>query len=179
MLAQEANESMNETEVFICRVETPDGISDYVTLLAPESTFSKGLPAEAIVGVLAHPLSPDEAISPDIFARNRVFVDFMHEVIARHGPAQPGLQAEARRSGNDFVYIVDQRTQNPNGSVPSKDILGAFEVKDGELLPESYRRNPNHLILSPDGFFNLGAELQRCLLDELSASAAAANDKSG
>jgi len=69
-------------------------------------------------------------------------------------------------------YIIDQRAHTTNGSVPPENIIGAFEVKEGELLPESYRRNPSHLILSPDGFFNLGAELQKCLVEELSASVA-------
>lgn len=160
---------MNETEIFVCRVETPNGVSDYVTLLSPDTAFSQGLPPEAIVGVLAHPLKANEQITPDIFSRNRVFVEFIHEVIARHAPNHAGLQAEAQRQGDGFVYIIDQRTKDPRGTVPPEDIIGGFEVKDGEVMPESYRRNSNHVILSPDGFFRLDSTLHQRLLEELFA----------
>jgi|SRR5918911_918035 hypothetical protein len=160
---------MSESQIFVCRVETSDGISDYVTLLSPDIAFSQGLPPEAIVGVLARPLKPHEPITPDIFSRNRVFVDFMHEVIARHAPNHPGLQAEAHRQGNGFVYIIDQRTRDPRGTVPPEDIIGGFEVKDGDVVPESYQSNPNHMILSSAGFFRLDSKLHRHLIDELIA----------
>jgi hypothetical protein len=60
--------------------------------------------------------------------------------------------AEAARLGNGWVYIIDQRTPTPGGQVPPEDIIGAFEVKDGDILPGSYRASPNHMILSPNGF---------------------------
>ncbi len=84
---------MSDTDVFVCRVEGADGITDYVTLLSPETFFARGLLPEAIVGVLSRPLQPNEPITPDIFSRNRAFVDFMHEVIARHLPNDPEFQA--------------------------------------------------------------------------------------
>jgi hypothetical protein len=134
--------------------------------------FRHGLPAEAIIGILRRPLGPGQTITPEVFARNRVFVEFMHAVIENRAPSQPGLIAEARRQGNGWVYIVDQRTRTPNGAVPPEDIVGAFEVKDGRVLADSYRPNPKHMILSPDGFFRLGEELQACLLQELAIIAA-------
>src|SRR5262249_61894160 len=102
-----------------------------------------------------------------VFARNRVFVDFMHGVIARRGPQSPGLIAAARQQRNGFVYVIDQRTRTPQGAVPPEDIVGAFEVKGGQVVPGSYRPSPKHMILSSDGFFRPGAELQPCLLEEL------------
>jgi hypothetical protein len=129
--------------------------------------LARGLPPEAIIGVLLRPLEPGEAITPAVFARNRVFVDFMHEVVARRGPHLLGLQAEARRQRDGWVYIIDQRTRTPQGPIPPEDIVGVFAVKGGEIVPGSYQRSPRHLILSADGFFRLGAELQACLLDEL------------
>src|SRR5262249_30472144 len=123
--------------------------------------------AEVIIGVLSRPLGPGEAITPAVFARNRVFVDFLHGVIARRGPELPGLIAEARRQGAGWVYIIDQRTPTPQGPIPPEDILGGFEVKGGQVVPGSYRPNPKHRVLSADGFFRLGAELQDCLLEEL------------
>jgi hypothetical protein len=133
--------------------------------------FAHGLPPEAIVGVLLRPLEPGEASTPALFARNRVFVDFMHEVIARRGPGLPGLIAEARRQGTGWVYIIDQRTPDPNGRVPPEDIVGGFAVEGGQIVAGSYQRSPKHQILSPAGFFRLGSELQACLLEELTTKA--------
>src|SRR4029077_14408341 len=121
-------------------------------------------PAEAIVGVLLRPLESGEAITPSVFARNRVFVEFMHSVIARRGPQLPGLIAEAKRQIEGWVYVVDQRTPTPQGAVPPEDIVGSFEVKNGPVTPRSYRACPKHMILSANGFFNLGPELEPCLL---------------
>jgi hypothetical protein len=160
---------MSETSVYVCRVDTPDGRKDYITLIAPEVAFSQGLAPEAIVGELLRPLQPGERISPQIFARNRVFVEFLHSVIARYGPEQPGCRAEAKRLGEGWIYIIDQRTPTPQGPVPPEDIIGAFEVKAGEVVPGSYQASPNHMILSPNGFFQLDDGLQACLLRELQA----------
>ena len=160
---------MNKVEIFVCCVDEPEGVKDYVTLMSPDIFCSRGLCPEAIVGVITRPLAAGEAITPDVFARNRVFVEFMHEVIAEHGPVQPDFQAEARRLGDGFVYVIDQRTPDPGGSVPPRDIFGSFQVTDGKVVTGSYTRNPNHVILSADGFFNLGPNLNRKLCDEILA----------
>jgi len=91
----------------------------------------------------------------------------MHRVIARRGPELPGLIAEARRQSDGWVYVIDQRTRTPQGAVPPEDIIGAFEVRGGQVVPDSYRPFPSHIILTGDGFFRLEAELQACLLQEL------------
>src|SRR5262249_46486291 len=122
---------MSEPSVYVCHVDTPEGPKDYVTLLPPEVAFTQGLAPEAIVGGLRRPLGPGEPITPEVFARNRVFVDFLHAVIARHGPDQPGCRAEAKRLGEGWVYVIDQRTPTPEGPVPPEDIIGAFEVHGG------------------------------------------------
>jgi hypothetical protein len=158
---------MADFPINVCRVDTPEGTKDYVTCLSHEHVFAYGLPAQAIIGVLLRPLEPGEAITPSAFARNRVFVDFMHQVIARRGPELPGLIAEARRQDDGWVYVIDQRTRTPQGAVPPEDIVGAFEVKDGRIVPGSYRPSPKHMLLSSDGFFRLGSELQPSLLEEL------------
>jgi hypothetical protein len=160
---------MTDLPITVCRVDTPEGPKDYVTCLSQELIFQQGLPAEAIIGVLLRPLESGEAITPSVFARNRVFVEFMHSVIARRGPELPGLIAEAKRQGDGWVYVVDQRTPTPQGDVPPEDIVGAFEIKNGQVVPGSYRASHKHMILSAGGFFRLGLELQPCLLEELAA----------
>jgi hypothetical protein len=166
---------MTELPINVCRVDTPEGPKDYVTCLSRDHVARHGLPAEAIIGALQRPLESGEAITPSVFARNRAFVEFMHSVIARRGPELPGLIAEARRQGEGWVYVVDQRTPTPQDAVPPEDIVGAFEIRNGQVVPGSYRASPGHMILSANGFFRLGSELQPCLLEELAALAGGAN----
>jgi hypothetical protein len=91
----------------------------------------------------------------------------MHEVISRRAAMLPGLRAEARRQGDGWLYLIDRRTPNPQGRVPPEDVVGVFRVSGGDLVPGSYQRNPKHLILSSNGFVQLGTELQSCLIEEI------------
>jgi hypothetical protein len=166
---------MTKLPINVCHVETPEGPKDYVTCLSDEHVFQHGLQGETIVGVLLRPLESGDDINPDNFAQNRVFVDFMHSVIARRGPELPGLIAAAKKQGEGLVCVVDQRTPTPQDAVPPEDIVGVFEIKDGRVVPDSYRASPKHIILSARGFFSLGSELQPCLLEELAALAAGGN----
>jgi hypothetical protein len=156
-------------EFSVCRVETGDGLQDFVTLVTPEIFCSRGLVSESIVGVLSRLLEDDEPITADLFSRNQAFVDFMHEVIARHAPKDPAFQAEARRQSNGWVYVIDQRTPDPAGTVPPEDIIGSFQIVNGKVTSESYQCNFTHVLFSSKGFFDLGANLNGALLDEVLA----------
>jgi hypothetical protein len=144
-------------------------MQDIVSLLPHQQVFTQGLAPEAIVGRLLQPLDQGGTLSPENFARNSVFVDFLHEVIARYGPDLPGLKAEAERLGAGWLYVIDARTPTPEGDVPPYDIFGAFQVDAGVIVAGSYQRNPNHVILSPQGFFRLEPALQERMLVELAA----------
>src|SRR5215467_13087795 len=87
-------------EFSVCRVDAGDTVRDFVTLVPADIFSARGLVSEAIVGVLSRLLEGDERITPDVFTRNHVFVEFMHEVIARHAPRDPSFHEEARRQGN-------------------------------------------------------------------------------
>jgi hypothetical protein len=161
---------MSATEVFICRADIDGEVIDYVTLLPPKTFFARGLCPEAVVGRVSQPFESIEQITPDVFSRNRLFVDFMHDVVARNAPKDPGFQSAARQQRNGYIYIIDQRTPDPGGNVPPEDIIGAFKVVNGVADPESYSGNRKHAILSSsNAFFNLGPHLQRVLVDELMA----------
>src|SRR5258708_4137366 len=108
---------MTELPIIVCDVDTPEGVKAYVTCLSHEPVFSRGLAPEAIIGVLLRPLESGETVTPDVFAPNRVFVDFMHGMIARRSPKLPSFIAEARRQGNGIVYVIDQRTRTPQDAV--------------------------------------------------------------
>jgi hypothetical protein len=157
---------MAELPFVIVRVNTAEGQKDYVTCQKAE-LLSKGLIPEAIIGVLLRPLIAGEKIGPTVFAQNRVFVDFMHGVIARSGPQLAELLGEAKREGVCSVAVVDGRTKTPLGHVPNWDVVGTFDVSSGELVSGSYRPNPGHVIWSPDGLVQLDARIQIKLLEEI------------
>ena len=158
---------MSETPFHVVRVRTPDGDKEYVTLLSPSVAFSKGLGAEAIIGQLLRPREASQPIVPEVFARNPAFFELMHAVIARESPKLPNCRAEAKSTGEGYLYVIDQRTPTPQGAVPPDDVIGAFEVKGGEIVAGSYRSNAKHKILSARGFFQLDAPLLACLIEEL------------
>ena len=154
--------------IWVCRVQkTGEEPQELVTLLPPNDAFSKGIIPEAIVGVLKRPLTEGEAVKPENFVRNKIFNDFMHEIIAREGLKLKELEVEARRQGEGWVYLVDARTAAPREKVPPHDIIGAFEVKAGRLIAQSYKRNHRHILLSQEGFFRLPPEIYEELLKEL------------
>ena len=161
---------MPKLPIIVVDVQTPEGTRHYVTCLSHEQVFERGLRGEAILGVLLRPLEAGKTqIVPEFFARNSLFVEFLHSLIARLGPQLPGLIAEAKRQGEGWVYLIDQRTPEPANGVPPEDIIGVFEVKSGQIVLGSYRPSPRHLILSANGFLQLEAELQELLLEELMA----------
>lgn len=153
--------------ISVCEIETPNGLVAYVTLVPSGEAIKRGLVPQEIIGQLFDLNRADGPFEPDNFARNRVFVDFMHGVIREHGPSVPNLVEAAKKQMNGWVYIIDGRTPEPQGAVPAEDLVGGFQVEDGELVAGSYQPNPNHRILSNRGFFQLETVLEQRLLDEL------------
>jgi hypothetical protein len=155
--------NLPELPISIVEAETPEGTKYYVTFMPRDYIFESGLNPEAILGELPQPPGEDHEVTSENFARNAVFVDLMHNVIAEHGPSVPAVLAEAKRKVDGWVYVVDGRAPTPESEVSAEDIIGAFQVTGGELVPGSYQRNPNHVVLSSNGFFRLDPELQRKL----------------
>lgn len=160
---------MPNQPIHICAAETSNGTRHYVTCLDPNLIFTHGLIREAIVGILNRPLTESEPVTPDIFARNNIFVSFMHRVIAQNAPQVPDLVAYAKQQQTGLVFILDLRTPTPHGTVPPEDIIGAFAVKNGTISTGSYTPSPNHKLLTSRGFFQLMPELHACLIQELTA----------
>jgi hypothetical protein len=46
-------------------------------------------------------------------------------------------------------------------------VIGAVAVRAGKLVPDSYQHNPNHRLLTSDGFFMLPTELYTFLYSDL------------
>lgn len=162
--------------IFVYRVRFPDGTMDVVTLVPPAMAQQSELAADAIIGVREGAQSPSEPITPENLKPNPNFVMLLHEVVGAHAPDSPGLQQAARQRGNGRVNVVDARTKTPAGEVPAHDVLGAFEVKDGAIVPGSYQPNERHQLFTADGLFKLEPALQLQLMSRIVRAQRARNE---
>jgi len=155
-----------EPEIYINRIESPDGRRDYVCLLPPKN----GLIAASIIGMFRAPESGPPVISQETFSRNGVFVDLMHTVIKREAPILSAYLAQAARVRSGPVYVIDRRAAEDT-TIQPEDTFGAFEARNNQIIPESYEPNPTHRLLSDRGFFQLQEELHTALMRELAVPA--------
>lgn len=122
-----------------------------------------GLPRVAIYGFME-----GEGFSAEHFRPNPPFLKFLHEVIKCHVCANPSAQSAARQQQSGSLSIIDLRTpEGPQGNVPLEDIIGIFEVKDGEIRPELYYPNEKYLVFSAHGPPILSPDLQKAFLSEI------------
>jgi hypothetical protein len=145
---------------------------DLVTWLPAQWSDRKTLSPEHILGSLVRPCRDGGTLTPDNFAPNEVFVQFLHEFLARELPSRPTLHGAAKRQHQGWLRLVDQRVQDAprpkqNSEPLPEDLIGAVEVKDGKVVPDSYRRNPAHRLLSTKGLFQLEYALQERLKKEI------------
>jgi hypothetical protein len=150
--------------MYIYTIKINDKQQQIVSLLAPEEVNDKGLPSPSILGTLLQNNSQD--INLNNFVPNSNFIDFLHSIIAKFAPNTSGINDEAKRQKNGWIYIIDARHNKQRENVLTEDIIGAFEVNEGEIKTESYQRNNNHLIFSQNGFFKLEPSLQKHLIEE-------------
>ena len=153
--------------MYIVTVNINNKLQEIVSLLSPEIINQKQIPSQAIIGMLSKPLGQNEQINLNNFIPNQPFVDFLHTVIAKYAPQIPELQDRAEKQGKGWVYIIDARCPNLLGRILPEDIIGSFNVKNGQISSESYQKNKEHLILSCHGFFKLESRLQKCLIEEV------------
>ena len=157
---------MDGPDIYVFTVRTPDGFRNLVSLVAPEVVTARGLREQEIVGEVLPGGDTKEGLDPESFLQNPKFVELIHAVVSRNALDQEEGRAEAQRIGKGWVWILDQRTATPEGDVPSEDIIGGFEVQDGEFVPGGYQPNPEYRLFTSRGFFQLGPALP-LLLEEL------------
>lgn len=148
----------------------PDPTYQVYTFLPMEEVRRLGgIPPQAVVGLVDRRALRGGAtrLTPETFRPNQVFREFLHDVLSDCLPRTEGIRAEARRLGDGYVYVIDGRTPDPTGDVPSHDIIGAVEARGGEVVPGSYQANPDHRIVTEDGLFRLSGELQACLMEAM------------
>lgn len=139
-----------------------------LSILSPDDIKAIGtLPKEAIAGLIKNDPHNRDKFLPEQFQVNQDFVRFMHHVIKTFGVDDPALKAGALQQQNGWMYIIDLRTPDgPQGRVPPEDIIGAFEVKQGQLVQDSYWANEKHLVFSAYGLVRLPPFLRDALIRE-------------
>ena len=168
---------MKQLSTAIVRVQ-PSNTSTY-DILTPmpiaEVSFEQGLLPEAIVGRykelvpnLEQPGNDVETgIGPEDLIVNSVFIDFLHDVISKNTTEVTDYQLLAKKINNGWLYLIDGRTDSSAAFVPIQDILGAFMVRNGSLIENSYHRNSQYVVDNENGFMTLHEALCGKLIDEL------------
>jgi hypothetical protein len=164
---------------YVYRVQSPEGSRDVISLLAHDLVFASGLAEETIVGACTQPIENGDPITEANFQPNEHFLQLLHNVIAAEAPKLPDFQAEAKRQGAGWIYVIDARTPTPAGEVPPHDIIGAFEVRDGIAVQSSYQPNSNHQLFSSHGIFQLERSLHDKLMERLMKCAADSKHSTG
>lgn len=78
-----------------------------------------------------------------------------------------------------WLYVIDARTPTPAAEVPAYDIIGAFEVREGAVVPQAYQPNGNHWLFSSNGLFKLDPTLHEKLMDRVVKQAQTSQDLTG
>ena len=112
-----------------------------LTFLSPKEVHSLGgLPSEGIAGFIQ-----GNRVTGQAFRPNPRFIDFLHEEIRWTAPSDPEFRATARQQINGWAYIIDLRSpEGPQSRVPPEDVIGAFQVQNGEIIPASYEVNDRY-----------------------------------
>ena len=153
-----------EQKVYNQEVEKQSRDLKIISLLPPETVFKlEKLPSIAICGNLI----PDKS-KQGKFKENPEFVEFMHKFIEKNTHKTESFIQEALKQQNGYIYIIDFRTPNGiMGEVPPEDIIGAFQVKVGKVIENSYQRNTNHKVFTKNGIVKLPEELNILLIEEI------------
>ena len=156
-----------EESFYLIEIEESGARKYFISLFLPDDFDDQKIPPEGIIGSLKNfDPSIKPPFTPDNFIVNLGFIKFLHEVIRRRGPEDPELIASAQERGEGVGIMADRRCLKA-GSLDREDVIGAFEIKDGKIIPESYQENEYYEVNSENGFMILGEWLEGVLLEEL------------
>jgi hypothetical protein len=130
-----------------------------LTIVNPSADPEAKLSAKSILGFV---VDADKPVSFQNVKINPSFIDHFHKTIIFFAQFNDGIIHLAEQQQNGFVYIRDQRNKAETEAKP-EDIIGSFEVKNGELIHDSYVPNPAYRFISDKGGFELQKELEALL----------------
>jgi hypothetical protein len=156
-------------EVFVFQVNVGADVQEVVSVLNPGTVFEHGLCTEAILGVVRPGVSGERGITPDRFQDSPAFVQYLRALISSRIYDVEDIRRAGQQQGEGYVYLIDARTPQPDRQVPPADVIGVVKTRAGSLVAASYQHNPNHRLLTNDGFFRLPTELETILQADLRA----------
>lgn len=127
-----------------------------LSIINPEVDKEAKLTAKAIVGFVLDATKP---ISAENVRLNPTFIDHFHKTIIFFAQFNDGIIHLVEQQQNGFVYINDLRNKDEK-EARREDIIGSFEVKNGELIHDSYEPNTAYKMITADGGFVLQPELE-------------------
>lgn len=159
VLLQTSREVVRSMKLFVYSTAIEGRKRNFVSLLKPSHSFREGISEKAIIGEV----TGDREINAANFIPNRAFLELFHTVIGSGMTVEPECIREAEQLGEGWVYLIDRRTDRKGGIAP-EDIIGGMKAEKGLLVRESYRANPNYLLISERGFFQLPPKLSEALI---------------
>lgn len=133
--------------------------------ILPEDFISEnGLLSVAVVGQFMDNKKDEKGnLVVDSFQGNPDFVHLFHEMLDSLGRySETVLEKLPKQEEGSWVYLIDQRVQDTEGTIEPKDIIGGYKVEAGKL--GEYAGNPSHVLLTEEGIFQVGAKLKSELI---------------
>ena len=156
--ASEPNESVTQDAAIgttlkghVYDIEMHGVVTYYHSFVASDLILKYGLKGCVISGKVEK--SEQNGIE-DHFIANTEFKETVFKFVDSVMRQDPNLVQAAENQIDGNVYIIDQRTPDPNGRVEMFDILGAFEVENKTL--GAFKKNANYQIKSVNGFIDFG-----------------------
>lgn len=129
-----------------------------LSIVNPEVDKDATLSAKSIIGFVVDTAKP---VSFENVKINPAFIDHFHKTIIFFAQFNDGIIQLVEQQQNGFVYVTDQRSKD--STMDQEDIIGSFEVKNGELIHDSYVPNAAYKFISDKGGFELQKELEALL----------------
>lgn len=130
-----------------------------LSIINPEIDKDAKLSAKSIMGFVVDPAKP---VSFENTKFNPAFVEHFHKTLKFFAQFNDGIIHLVEQQQNGFIYIKDQRSKDDKETL-QEDIVGSFEVQNGELIHDSYLPNSAYKFISDKGGFVLQPELEALL----------------
>jgi hypothetical protein len=101
------------------------------------------------------------------FRPNAAFIDVLTRYLKGELPPLPAWLSGARVGPNEYLHVIDGRHPDPDGRVPSAEIIGSYETDaTGRPLLATFTYNRHHALVDTQGrptSYAVDAPFQRLL----------------
>jgi hypothetical protein len=110
---------------------------------------ARGIDSRSVIGEFTP--GPGGEFDLASFRLNPEFVEAFTHYMNGEASRDPAIVAQARQHASGWLYLVDPRSpDDPDSDPPPSDLVGCFAVDaDGQVVPNSFQYNRNHLWFDP------------------------------